>query len=284
MNNKRILFLPIAIGLSTLPALSATIDKTTAKADTSKTVEPYDPIDINEIVVVGYGTQKRTQLTGSVTKIGGSLFGKATAPTLDGALNGAVAGLNVTATSGQPGAASQVRIRGGNSVNASNEPLYVVDGFIYYKDASAAKTGLGAIESSLNPLSTINPSDIESIEVLKDVSATAIYGSRGANGVIIVTTKKGTRGRTSINYRYTAGFDVAAKKLDLMTASEWAGFQKTYFYNKGGYTDEQIAALGSGTDWQGAMLRTVFRQAHELSVSGRAAMPSPPTIPTRTVS
>ena len=271
MNNKRILFLPIAIGLSTLPALSATIDKTTAKADTSKTVEPYDPIDINEIVVVGYGTQKRTQLTGSVTKIGGSLFGKATAPTLDGALNGAVAGLNVTATSGQPGAASQVRIRGGNSVNASNEPLYVVDGFIYYKDASAAKTGLGAIESSLNPLSTINPSDIESIEVLKDVSATAIYGSRGANGVIIVTTKKGTRGRTSINYRYTAGFDVAAKKLDLMTASEWAGFQKTYFYNKGGYTDEQIAALGSGTDWQGAMLRTAFRQAHELSVSGGTA-------------
>ena len=271
MNNKRILFLPIAIGLSTLPALSATIDKTTAKADTSKTVEPYDPIDINEIVVVGYGTQKRTQLTGSVTKIGGSLFGKATAPTLDGALNGAVAGLNVTATSGQPGAASQVRIRGGNSVNASNEPLYVVDGFIYYKDASAAKTGLGAIESSLNPLSTINPSDIESIEVIKDVSATAIYGSRGANGVIIVTTKKGTRGRTSINYRYTAGFDVAAKKLDLMTASEWAGFQKTYFYNKGGYTDEQIAALGSGTDWQGAMLRTAFRQAHELSVSGGTA-------------
>lgn len=268
MNNKRILFLPIAIGLSVLPALSATIDKTTAKADTAKTVEPYDPININEIVVVGYGTQKRTQLTGAVTKIGGSLFEKATAPTLDGALNGTVAGLNVTATSGQPGAASQVRIRGGNSVNASNEPLYVVDGFIYYKDASAAKTGLGALESSLNPLSTINPSDIESIEVLKDVSATAIYGSRGANGVIIVTTKKGTRGRTSIKYRYTAGFDVAAKKLDLMTASEWAGFQKTYFYNKGGYTDEQIAALGSGTDWQGAMLRTAFRQAHELSVSG----------------
>ncbi len=268
MNNKRILFLPIAIGLSALPALSATIDKTTAKADTSKTVEPYDPININEIVVVGYGTQKRTQLTGAVTKIGGSLFEKATAPTLDGALNGTVAGLNVTATSGQPGAASQVRIRGGNSVNASNEPLYVVDGFIYYKDASAAKTGLGALESSLNPLSTINPSDIESIEVLKDVSATAIYGSRGANGVIIVTTRKGTRGRTSVKYRYTAGFDVAAKKLDLMTASEWAGFQKTYFYNKGGYTDEQIAALGSGTDWQGAMLRTAFRQAHELSVSG----------------
>lgn len=244
---------------------------TTATAAAATAPLPIDSIDINEIVVVGYGTQKRTQLTGAVAKVGGELFAKATAPTLDGALGGAVAGLNITATSGQPGAASQIRIRGGNSVNASNEPLYVVDGFIYYKDASAAKTGLGALESSLNPLATINPNDIESIEVLKDVSATAIYGSRGANGVIIVTTKKGTRGKTSINYRYTAGFDAVAKKLDLMTASEWAAFQKTYFYNKGGYTDAQIAALGDGTDWQGSMLRTAFRQSHELSVSGGTA-------------
>lgn len=223
---------------------------------------------IDEVVVVGYGTQKRTQLTGSVTKISAAVFYDTTLPTLDGALSGAVAGLNITAASGQPGAASNIRIRGGNSVNASNEPLYVIDGFIYYKDASAAKTGLGAIEGSLNPLATINPSDIESVEVLKDVSATAIYGSRGANGVIIVTTKKGTRGKAVVNYRYSAGFDVAARKLDLMSAREWAAFQKTYFFNKGGYTDEQIAALGEGTDWQDAMLRTAFRQSHEVSVSG----------------
>lgn len=269
MKKTQLLILPLAF---TLPAHAAVDTPSTqavaAPADTASALEPYSPIDLNEVVVVGYGTQRRTQLTGAVTKVGGSLFEKSAAPTLDGALDGAVAGLNVTTTSGQPGAASQIRIRGGNSVNASNEPLYVVDGFIYYKDASAAKTGLGAIESSLNPLSTINPSDIESIEVLKDVSATAIYGSRGANGVIIVTTKKGSRGKTSINYRYTAGFDAVSRKLDLMTASEWAGFQKKYFYNKGGYTDEQIAALGSGTDWQDAMLRTAFRQSHELSVSG----------------
>ena len=243
-------------------------------------VEVYDaedPVDIklrekhdflNEVVVVGYGTQKRTQLTGAVAKISADVFDVSTSPSLDGGLSGAVAGLNVTASSGQPGAASNIRIRGGNSVNASNDPLYVVDGFIYYKDASANKTGLGAIESSLNPLSTINPSDIESIEVLKDVSATAIYGSRGANGVILITTKKGKLGKASVNYRYSAGFDVVSKKLDLMNASEWAGFQKKYFYNKGGYTDDQIAALGEGTDWQDEMLRTAFRQSHELSVTG----------------
>ncbi len=227
-----------------------------------------DTLNLNEVVVVGYGTQRRTQLTGAVSTIGSERFADAPMPTLDGALTGAVAGLNVTATSGQPGAASNIRIRGGNSVNASNEPLYVVDGFIYYKNASDSKTGLGAIESSLNPLSTINPSDIQSIEVLKDVSATAIYGSRGANGVILITTKKGARGKTTINYRFTTGWDAVAKKLDLMTASEWAGFQKQYYYNKGGYTDEQIAALGAGTDWQDAMLRNAFRQTHEFSVNG----------------
>ncbi len=244
-------------------------DNSTGKASTNADyLLGIDSLNLNEVVVVGYGTQRRTQLTGAVSTIGSERFADIPVPTLDGALTGAVAGLNVTATSGQPGAASNIRIRGGNSVNASNEPLYVVDGFIYYKNASDSKTGLGAIESSLNPLSTINPSDIQSIEVLKDVSATAIYGSRGANGVILITTKKGTRGKTTINYRFTTGWDAVAKKLDLMTASEWAGFQKKYYYNKGGYTDEQIAALGAGTDWQDAMLRNAFRQTHEFSVNG----------------
>lgn len=227
-----------------------------------------DVSNLNEVVVVGYGTQRRTQLTGSVAKVHAETFDKTTSPSFEAALSGAVAGLNVTPVSGQPGAASNIRIRGGNSVNASNEPLYVIDGFIYYKDASSTKTGLGAIEGSLNPLSTINPMDIESVEVLKDISATAIYGSRGANGVIIVTTKRGQRGKASVSYRFTAGFDAASKKLDLMTASEWAAFQKEYFYNKGGYTDSEIAALGEGTNWQDAMLRTAFRQSHEVSVNG----------------
>jgi TonB-dependent starch-binding outer membrane protein SusC len=223
---------------------------------------------LSGIVVVGYGNQRREQLTGSVSTVGSDIFSKSPSPTLDIALGGQVAGLNVTASSGQPGAASQIRIRGGNSVNASNEPLYVIDGFIYYKDGSSNKTGLGAIGSSLSPLSSINPQDIESIEVLKDVSATAIYGSRGANGVIIVTTKKGSSRKTNINYRYSAGFDVMAKKLNLLNAEDWARLEKDYFYNKGGYTDDAINALGKGTDWQDAVTRTAFHQSHELSING----------------
>ena len=225
---------------------------------------------LDEVVVVGYGTQKRTQLTGSVTKVKADVFSQSQAPTLDGALSGQVAGLNVTASSGQPGADSHIRIRGGNSINASNEPLYVIDGFIYFKDASAGSTGLGGIEGSLNPLATINPNDIESVEVLKDVSATAIYGSRGANGVILITTKKGQRGdrQAHINYTYNIGVSNISKKLDLLNASEWAQFQKDYWGNKGGYTDAEIAALGEGTDWQDAVLCTAVQQSHELSITG----------------
>ncbi len=233
----------------------------------------YNSSKLDEVVVVGYGTQKRTQLTGSVATVRSEVFEHAPAPTLDAALSGQVAGLNVTASSGQPGADSHIRIRGGNSVNASNEPLYVVDGFIYFKDASAGDTGLGAIEGSLNPLSTINPGDIESIEVLKDVSATAIYGSRGANGVIIVTTKKGRQGDGSavVSYNYSLGVSHVAKKLNLLNASQWAAFQKRYFSNKAGYTDDEIAALGKGTDWQDAVLRNAVQQTHELSVNGGTA-------------
>lgn len=225
---------------------------------------------LNDVVVVGYGTQSRTQLTGSVVTVKADVFENSTSSTLDGALSGQVAGLHVTAASGQPGAESSIRIRGGNSVNASNEPLYVVDGFIYYKDASSSGTSLGAIESRLNPLATINPNDIESIEVLKDVSATAIYGSRGANGVILITTKKGKLGekKAHVSYGYSLGLSSVGKHLNLLNASEWALFQKTYFSNKGGYTDEQIHALGKGTDWQDAVLRTAVQQAHELSVNG----------------
>ena len=225
---------------------------------------------LSEVVVVGYGTQKRTQLTGSVTTVKADVFSQSQSATLDGALSGQVAGLSVTASSGQPGADSQLRIRGGNSVNASNEPLYVIDGFIYFKDAANSNTGLGGFASGLNPLATINPNDIESVEVLKDVSATAIYGSRGANGVIIVTTKRGKKDdkRAHISYTYNIGVSNISRKLDLMNATEWAQFQKDYFSNKAGYSDAQIAALGRGTDWQNAVLRTAVQQSHELSITG----------------
>ena len=245
----------------------------------SQEVDVYDteePLEIqlsdnsnrlNEVVVVGYGTQKRTQLTGSVTKVTSEVFDNFHTPTIDEALGGAVAGVNIT-TSGQPGAVSQVRIRGGNSVNASNNPLYVIDGFIYFQDDTSSKIGVGSIESSLSPLSFINPNDIESIEVLRDNGATAIYGSRGANGVIIITTKKGDRDRDIVRYKGSATISSAAKKLELLDAQEWARFEKDNLTNRGGYTDEEINQLGKGTDWQDAVLRTTWSQSHELSFSG----------------
>jgi TonB-linked SusC/RagA family outer membrane protein len=222
---------------------------------------------LNDVVVVGYGTQSRTQLTGSVATINTDLLEDFPSPTIDAALGGAVTGVDVT-SNGQPGAGSNIRIRGGNSVNASNNPLYVIDGFIYYNDASAQSTGIGDIESSLDPLSFINPSDIERIEVLKDVSATAIYGSRGANGVIIVSTKKGQYNKTDIRYKATLSVNTPSKKLKLLNAHDWAQMEKDHFGNRGGYTDADIAALGKGTDWQDKVLRTPLSQIHELSLNG----------------
>lgn len=224
--------------------------------------------ETEEVVVVAYGTQKRRELTGAITSLPSFLLEKTNASTLDNLLSGTIAGLNVTKTSGQPGAGSTFRIRGGTSVDASNNPLYVIDGFLFYRDASSSKTGIGEMDSSIDPMSFVNPMDIESVEVLKDASATAIYGSRGANGVIIVTTKKGKPDKVSINYRSSAGVTNVSKKLDMLNANQWAQFQKDYFNNKGNYTDEQIANLGNGTDWQSAMFRSALVQNHQLSFSG----------------
>ena len=245
----------------------------------SQEIDVYDesePVEVQllenlnrmeDVVVVGYGTQKRTQLTGSVATIGSSQLEVFPAPTLDAALGGVITGVDVTAN-GQPGAGSTIRIRGGNSVNASNNPLYVIDGFIYQVDDSSQKTGIGSLESTSDPLSFINPGDIERIEVLKDVSATAIYGSRGANGVIIISTKKGNYHESHVRYKTTVSLNTPSKKLDLLNATEWARMEKDYFGNRGGYTDDEIAALGKGTDWQSEVLRTSVSQIHELSIGG----------------
>lgn len=224
---------------------------------------------LNEVVVIGYGTQQRQRLTGSVATVDRDVLENNVQPTVDALLSGSVSGVSVTG-SGQPGGASTIRIRGGNSISANNEPLYVIDGFIYYKEAGALDTGENGtgVDGGVSPLSLINPQDIESIEVLKDVSATAIYGSRGANGVVIITTKKGQKGQFQIRYGYQLTLGTPAKLLSVMNATEWARYQKDYFYNKGGYTDEQIAGLGSGTDWQDAVLRNTVSHTHNLSISG----------------
>lgn len=222
---------------------------------------------LDEVVIVGYGTQKRKELTGSISSVSKATLSQP-ATSLDNLLGGAVAGMNVT-QGGQPGSASSVRIRGGNSINAGNEPLYVVDGVILYGN-SATDAGVSRVSGSLNPLAAINPNDIESIEVLKDVSATAIYGSRGSNGVIIVTTKNGEKGKDKIEYQYSVGWQQATKKLDLLNASQWAALNQEIapagFFN--GYSNSQIAALGEGYDWQNAALRTAINHNHQISFSG----------------
>jgi len=216
---------------------------------------------INEVVVVGYGTQKRIELTSSISTVGKDILNQPLS-SVENALQGAVAGLNVSTTSGQPGAVSNIRIRGGNSITGGNEPLYVIDGLIVYNDASSTKTGAAGSDASLDPLAFLNPSDIESIEVLKDVSATAIYGTRGANGVIIITTKKGSHGRNTINYTGTFGWSSAAKKLDFLNAQQF-----TELYNELN-ASSPLSAPNVNYDWQDAALRNAFTQDHQISFTG----------------
>ncbi|MDR1980588.1 MAG: TonB-dependent receptor [Tannerellaceae bacterium] len=221
---------------------------------------------LNEVVVVGYGSQKRKELTGAITTVPKAALSQPVV-SVDNLLGGSVAGLNVT-QGGQPGSTFSVRIRGGNSINAGNEPLFVVDGVILYGNSSTS-TGVSQVSANLNPLASINPNDIESIEVLKDVSATAIYGSRGSNGVIIITTKSGQRGRGKVEYQYTIGWQQATSKLDLLSGSEWGALNKEINPEGplAGYSDAQIAAL-QGYDWQDAALRTAANQNHQISFSG----------------
>ncbi|MDR1156643.1 MAG: TonB-dependent receptor [Bacteroidales bacterium] len=271
----------------TVPSMPATIS-VNYMGYQKQEVDVYDSADpivvllresanfLDEVVVVGYGTQKRKELTGAVTSVSKETLSQAST-SFESLIGGAVSGLNVTQTSGQPGAAFNIRIRGGNSVIGGNEPLYVIDGVIVYDDASSSVTsaGVNRVAGRLDPLASINPHDIESIEVLKDVSATAIYGSRGSNGVIIITTKSGKKGRNNIEYQYNIGVQKAGKQLDLLTAKDWAKLNLEIYPSSEldpgpyyGWSQSQLEALGKGVDWQDAALRTAISQTHQLTVSG----------------
>ena len=223
---------------------------------------------LNDVVVVGYGTQKKSDVTGSIASVSKSLLTQPAA-SFDNLLQGGVSGVAVTQNSGQPGSTATIRIRGGNSISFGNAPLYVIDGFIIYNDNDYANVGSNG--TSVNALSTINPSDIESIEVLKDASATAIYGSHGANGVVIITTKRGKRGTNNINYSSYYGTQRVAKKLDLLNATQWGALVNDVNLADGvpqTYSSSALAALGTGSDWQGAALRSAPVSNNELSISG----------------
>jgi len=225
---------------------------------------------LNDVVVVGYGTQKRSDLTGSVASVPKEALTQQVS-SFERLLQGSVPGVQITQTSGQPGSPVSVRIRGGNSITAGNEPLYVIDGFPIYNNNGDASAGV-ASGPNINALSGLNPSDIESIDVLKDASATAIYGSRGANGVVVVTTKRGKAGRNIVNYDGSYGVQQVSNTVDVLTdAKQWALLKNDARVNAGKapyYTDDQIAQLSDGTDWQNAAFRTAPAQNHQLTISG----------------
>ncbi|MGZ3926030.1 MAG: SusC/RagA family TonB-linked outer membrane protein [Mucilaginibacter sp.] len=224
---------------------------------------------LNDVIIVGYGTQNKRDVTGSISTVPKENLNQVSS-SVDNLLRGSAPGIQVTQSSGQPGASASIRIRGGNSITGGNEPLYVIDGFPVYNDNSNVSTGAGS-GANVNALSTINPSDIESIEVLKDASSTAIYGSRGANGVIIITTKKGKRGTNNVSYQAYYGEQKIAKTLPLLNATQWASLHNDILTSIGqspSFTSDQIAALGQGADWQDAAFRQAAVQNHELTFSG----------------
>lgn len=208
--------------------------------------------DLSEIVVVGYGVQKKSVVTASIAKVGADDLSGTTPVRVDNALKGMASGVTVTSASGQPGAAAQIRIRGIGTINNS-DPLYIVDGM--------------PIEGGIDYL---NPSDIESIEVLKDAASGAIYGTRAANGVIMVTTKGGKKGKVTVNYSFTGGLSSPWKHRDVLNATEYAVMMNEGLINNGEapiYDDPY--SLGEGTDWQDELFNdNAPSQSHELSISG----------------
>ena len=211
-----------------------------------------DTLLLDDVVVIGYGTQKKSVVTASIAKVSDDLLEKTSSVRVDDALKGLAAGVTVTSSSGQPGASSQVRIRGIGTINDSN-PLYIVDGM---------PIGGG--------IDYINPSDILSIEVLKDAASGAVYGARAANGVILVTTKSGQQGSARVQYDFTFGWQNPWKEYDMMNATEYA-----IMMNRGALSDGKPFpyadpyALGEGTDWQKEIFNyNAPEQTHQLSVSG----------------
>ena len=215
---------------------------------------------LNDVILIGYGTSRKKDLTGSIASISAKDVDQIPITRPDQMIQGRASGVQVIQTNSAPGGNVSIRIRGTNSINSSNEPLFVVDGF----------PGAG-------DLNTINPSDIESIEILKDASATAIYGSRGANGVVLITTKKGKPGAQTVSFENYYGLQRAQHLYKMMNATQFATYldsvtaQNNRLSNTNvapPYTPAQIGSLGAGTNWEKAVLRTAPMENHQLSLAG----------------
>ncbi len=226
---------------------------------------------LSEVVTVGYGTQRREAITGSVATVKGADANVGVMPNVNGMLAGRVAGVNVTLDGGEPGAGAQVRIRGGTSISASSEPLYVIDGVPINNESTEARgIGLGGAPSlSRSPLTLLNPSDIQNITVLKDASATAIYGSRGANGVILIETKQGKSGSSGgLEYDGYSAMASVARPLDVLNGDEYRAFVQSQVA-AGKLPQSRLTAQGTAnTNWQDAVSRTAMTQNHNLAFSG----------------
>ena len=233
---------------------------------------------LDEVVVVGYGTMKKSDLSGSSVSVGEKAIKGSVITSLDQSLQGRAAGVTAVSTSGAPGTSSSIRVRGQATINAGAEPLYVIDGVIVQGNGdSGASFGLGDAlgngkVSTISPLSTINPSDIVSMEILKDASATAIYGAQGANGVVLITTKRGKAGDAKVSYDGMFAVSRQTKRLDIMNLREYAGFYND-LANTGELSDpntiySDTSILGEGTNWQDAIFQTALQHQHQVSVQG----------------
>ncbi len=227
-------------------------------------------IALDELVVTGYGAQRRVAITGSVASVDADEANVGVVTNADEMLQGRVAGVNITQNNGEPGAGTQIRVRGGTSISASNEPLYVIDGVpVLNVPAEPGGIGVGGSPSlPRNPLNLINPSDIETITVLKDAASAAIYGAQSANGVVIIETKQGGRDQVGFEYNGYVSVASAARSLDLLNGAEYRAFIQQQV-SEGNLGMARLAGLGNAnTDWEREVLRTAVTHNHNMAFTG----------------
>lgn len=229
-----------------------------------------DIMQLDEIVVTGYGVTKKSDVTGAVTSLKAEDFNQGMVTTPEELMQGRISGVQITSNSGEPGSGVMVQIRGANSIRSNTMPLYVIDGVpLDIQNTSpdgANAAGINSSASATNPLNFLNANDIESIDVLKDASASAIYGARAANGVIIVTTKRGKEGKSDISYSGYTSVSTLPKQIDVLSAEDWVNFRKVLFPRPQDST--RIENFGSNTNWQDEIFRTAYAQSHNLSLTG----------------
>ncbi len=260
---SRIGYMPASKAVTVPPDQDVTVDfALTAQAT-----------QLEEVVAIGYGTTDRRELTGAVSSVTAEQVASAPVTSIDQALLGRAAGVQVVTSSGQPGAGAMVRIRGGNSISAKNDPLYVVDGVPLTTNLDDATPGtlLGEGMRGLNPIAGLNPDDVASIEILKDASAGGIYGARAANGVVLITTKRGRAGQNAVSFGSYYAIQDVRRTLPVLDAAQFAQLVNTAYDNASQppfYTPAEIASFGRGTDWQGAIFRNAPLRSYDLSMSG----------------